>query len=382
MNGKRMSRGVSLGLALLILGPAITLAATPWDKLLSFNRVDADPEKSYQLAEDNGPWMIMACSFSGNGADEQAKQLVLELRKRYKLPAYVHQMKFELNNAVGRGCDRYGAPVKMKYQRGSEIKEIAVLVGNYSSVDDREAQDTLKRMKTMQPECLDLKDGKKTNATLAGFRMLQQQVLAASGQKPNRGPMGHAFITANPMLPPGYLAPKGLDTFVLKLNEGIEHSLLKCPRKYTVQVAHFTGKVIIDQNEIRDISTGAKKMESKLDEAAEKAHRLTIALRKQGKEAYEFHDRYASIVTIGSFDSVGTPRSDGKTEINPAVHEIMKSYGAVPTNLPGQPAGSMQPKIIDGIVLDIQPLPVEVPRRSLAAELSRNTPLRHETHTR
>jgi len=32
-------------------------------------------------------------------------------------------------------------------------------------------------------------------------------------------------------------------------------------------------------------------MKSKLHAAADKAHRLTVALRKQGVEAYEFHDR-------------------------------------------------------------------------------------------
>ena len=44
--------------------------------------------------------------------------------------------------------------------------------------------------------------------------------------------MGHAFITTNPMLPKDYFAPKGVDGFVLRLNEGLEFSLLNCPGKY------------------------------------------------------------------------------------------------------------------------------------------------------
>ena len=50
---------------------------------------------------------------------------------------------------------------------------------------------------------------------------------------------------------------------------------------------------------------------SKLEEAAYNAHLLVVALRKQGVEAYEFHDRHESLVTIGSFDSVGV--SGGRT---------------------------------------------------------------------
>jgi len=49
-------------------------------------------------------------------------------------------------------------------------------------------------------------------------------------------------------------------------------------------------------------------MKSELEAAAEKAHRLAKALRMKGYDAYEFHDRYASIVTVGSFNSAGTPR--------------------------------------------------------------------------
>ena len=55
--------------------------------------------------------------------------------------------------------------------------------------------------------------------------------------------MGHAFITTNPLLPADYYAPrKGIDELVLRMNKGVTHSLLDCPGKYTVQVAHFMGR--------------------------------------------------------------------------------------------------------------------------------------------
>ena len=86
----------------------------------------------------------------------------------------------------------------------------------------------------------------------------------------------------------------------------------------------------------------------------------------KGWEAYEFHDRYASIVTVGSFNSVGTPRPDGKTEINPQVHAIMKTFGAEKL-----PTGQYSPRSLAGIFMDVQPIPVEVPKRSISRELAR-----------
>ena len=47
--------------------PTPALAAPPWATLIPFKKVDADPNKSYELEENRGPWMIMAASFAGSG---------------------------------------------------------------------------------------------------------------------------------------------------------------------------------------------------------------------------------------------------------------------------------------------------------------------------
>ncbi|MCA9204891.1 MAG: hypothetical protein KDA59_17675, partial [Planctomycetales bacterium] len=69
---------------------------------------------------------------------------------------------------------------------------------------------------------------------------------------------------------------------------------------YTVQVATFGGEVTVDPNKVEKLSN-SRDASDKLVVAADKAHRLTLALRRRGVEAYEFHDRFASIVTVGSF---------------------------------------------------------------------------------
>jgi hypothetical protein len=72
-------------------------------------------------------------------------------------------------------------------------------------------------------------------------------------------------------------------------------------------------------------------------------------------------------VTIGSFNDVGQPRPDGKTEINPAIHQIMENYGPVEQAKPGTNQIEVYARVISGIRIDPQPLPVEVPRQSIAA---------------
>lgn len=354
--------------------PGVSQAASPLAKFMQvpLKRVEADPNKDYLVTDNNGPWMILAAAFSGDGALEQARQLALELRSKYRLPAYVYQKRFELDRRTqGRGSDRYGEPLKMRYAKGNSLLEIAVMVGDYPTVDDPDAQKVLRKIKYLEPEALDIKKRGTTNQTLASVRSGQKTLLPEGNENRKKGTMGGAFIVTNPLLPPEYFAPKGMDKLVVDMNKGVKHSLLDCKGRYTVKVATFTGQVVLDQKKIEQIEKGAK-FKSRLQDAAINAHKLTEALRDKGVEAYEFHDRYASMVTIGSFDSVGAPRMDGKIEINPAMHSIIKTYGAEAKVLPGQASPQLsKPKSLEGIPFDMSPVPVEVPRRSLAADYSR-----------
>jgi hypothetical protein len=386
MNGKRTFLATGLALVLGVFLVAAVAAAPPWAKFMSAKSVEADPDKPYVLKEENGPWMIMACSFSGEGAEKQAHDLVLELRKRYQIETYSHKVGFKLDDP-NAGYAAENVPVRWQYRRFKDhpdlykdgaIKEYAVVVGNFPAVDDPEIQKALQKIKHLQPECLNVEAGRPQSRTLAALRAMQDAVRDAitpdNSDKRKKGPMGHAFITTNPLLPPDYYAPKGLDELVLKMNKGVTHSLLDCPGKYTVQVAHFTGEVIFDQRKIQEAQVSSK-TPTGLAKAAEAAHELTEVLRKKGYEAYEFHDRYASLVTVGSFDSVGTPRPDGKIEINPQIHLIMKTFGGAQADAPQVP-GAVSVKSIavptgGRIPLDYQPIPVEVPKRSISRELAR-----------
>ena len=201
---------LSLATSAIFAAIAASAAANPlWSNLISGERVAADPDRDYVMTEANGPWMIMATTFSGEGAEDQARELVLELRKRYKLEAYTHEMKFDFSdNVAGRGVDRYGQPIRMQYRRSGEFQEIAVLVGNYISVEDREAQRTLQKIKYMVPQTLDPEGRGQTTQALAALRKIQVALLPDDDPRKEQGPIRKAFITRNPLLPRDYFVPQ------------------------------------------------------------------------------------------------------------------------------------------------------------------------------
>jgi hypothetical protein len=380
---KRRTEWISWAVMIAIVGlSGVSHATPPWKKLIPFKKVDADPNTDYWINEDHGPWMIMATSFAGPGAEQQARSLVMELRSTFNLPAYMHKRHFDYTEpVVGLGLNKYGGPKRMRYQKATEFDEIAVLVGSYNDHDAPAAQEDLETVKYAKPDCLDLSQGKgrETTQRFVGLRELHR-LMNLDPSKRERGPMRRAFIVRNPLLPKEFFVPDGIDPFVVEMNKRVTHSLLKNPGTFTVRVASFQGKTLFDGEEKveGDEKKGflglAKRGEpSQLEVAADRAHRLTEALRKRGVEAYEFHDRCESIVTIGSFDSVGTPRTDGKIEINPSILQIMNTYGAQKDSLPGSPGSqAVRPKSMEGIRFDVQPIPVRVPKTSLASTYANN----------
>jgi hypothetical protein len=407
----RRCRRLLLAASTLAVFAALSTTAagqTTWGGFRLFKQVEADANNAYPLTERNGPWMIMVATFAaGEPRDDdsrgktpeelaaerekrrqeaaaQAQELVYELRKEHKLEAYTFVQKFNHNDGVvqGRGLNRYGGPQRMRYQRKPVAEEIAVLVGNYPAIDAPEAERDLKIIKDIEPRALSLpelaKQKRRTYQQLVSWRLSQKIVTpeqfkaANSHQKWGElkhlqinnttrqfGPMGSAFITRNPMLPNEDVQGPYIDKVVYDMNKEVRYSLLDCPGKYTVQVARFAGATVVDQKRIREVQKGQAKLDSRLDEAAINAHKLTEALRLKGFEAYEFHDRSASFVMVGSFDSVGTPRSDGKIEINPKIYNIMRTFAP-------DPGG--KPKTLVDIPFAVQPIPVTVPRRSISAD--------------
>jgi hypothetical protein len=332
--------------------PRAIEAQSGWLPTAWFSPAEIDPQAMFPLAENDGPWLVLATTFRGEGAREDARRLVQELRRDHKLKAYTHEKSFDYTGAQqGLGLKPDGTPKKMRYANAAQVVEVAVLVGDFASFDDPRGQKMLARVKSLHPQSLSGESGR--SQSFSDFRKM-----VGLDRNAAKGPMHLAFVIPNPLLPEDFFTRQEVDKFVIEMNSDVTHSLLDCPGRYTVRVATFTGAGTFDQKAI-EAGDDAVKLESRLVEAAEQAHRLTQALRRGGWQAWEFHDRESSIVCVGSFQQVSTPQASGAAAVNPEITRITRELGPDPAKLA---TGTIMPRSIDGIMLDVQPKPIDVPR--------------------
>ena len=308
---------------------------------LNPKKVEADPKKEYVLTDEHGPWMIFVYNFSGDYARENANKLVLELRSRYKMNAYVYSKKFDFKVEDGLRSTERVQLRKERYLKPASL-EYAVLVGNFQSADDKDYKETLKTIKTIQPNCM--------KGTIV-------QVSA------NGGPFMYAIGTPHPNLPPDLFNRKGyVDEFVERLNSDSKYNLLENQGRYTVKVATFTGRVEMTKDPNDEILK--KETDGKvLREAAINAARLCEALRQKGWPAYEYHDRHSSIVTVGSYNEIGSEGPQGMLELRPEIATIFEKFKGDYVGAKDAKQLAYMPKSLIGIEFDLQPQIITVPKK-------------------
>ena len=314
---------VGLALVLGVLTSAAVRAENPLKGRWT-SKIDADPAKSYALDKAHGPWMVMVASFHSAGSNkdktlgksptEAAHELVLELR-RMKVPAYVYEVKAK-NESV-KAQDTQGRPQRMKNRR--IVDSVCVLAGNYPTIDDNKAQQTLKFVKQFNPKCLQ---------TGVDFTV-----------SPGRpGPLSKAFMTSNPLLTEEEMeaAKQASDPLLVTLNNDETFSLYENKGKYTLVVARFSGKSVNVVNEsLAKAESYFTPGDNDLFAATLSARELVKALRSreplpinahpdakdlQGycrMDAFIWHDRTTSYVTVGAFE---TPN-------DPEVQRLVKMFG-------------------------------------------------------
>lgn len=375
----RVPSTLFVALALGIACPAAALGQGGWLPASWFSTGQIDPRAMFPLAEKDGPWLVLATTFRGETAREDARALVHELRTRHSFEAYTHEKAFDYTGTQrGIGLNPDGSPKTMRYANAGQVLEVAVLVGDFSSAEDPRGQKALRTIKGLRPAALGAANGK--GGLVSEFLSANRQH-AAAAEKP---PLHAAMLIPNPLLPDSFFAQQ-VDPFVVEMNADVTYSLLDCPSRYTVRVATFTGSGtfeqpgaapagdesrggLVDINRFVEVLRGSGwqnprlrglDSESRLVEAADQAHRLTQALRRHGWQAWEFHDRDCSIVCVGSIDQLAVPQGDGKPVVHPEITRIVTGLGPDPAALA---QGQIVPRSFDGIMLDVQPKPIDVPR--------------------
>ena len=375
-------RSVFIAAAVLALpAPQPSFAQSGWLPTTWFTGADVDPKAMYPLAEKDGPWLVLATTFRGEGAREDARKLVQELRGSHRLTAFTHEKAFDYTGEQrGMGLNPDGTPKRMRYANEGHVVEVAVLVGDFASAEDPRAQKMLQKVKQLRPNSL---EGTKANRLESDFIQANRDHVGGAGA--TKPPLHTALLIPNPLLPADYFSRQQIDEFVMEMNADVTHSLLDCPGRYTVRVATFTGAgtfntsssqvepeaeddSLVDVNRFLEVLKGngwkdpqlrGVEEESRLVDAADKAHRLTEALRRNGWPAWEFHDRDSSIVCVGNIDQLALPGPGGRKMPHPEVARIVAALGPDPAALA---RGQIMPRAFDGIMLDVQPRPIDVPR--------------------
>ncbi|MCC9658483.1 hypothetical protein [Rhodopirellula halodulae] len=362
----------------LVGSSSATAQTSPFLRMFKRGKqVEADQNKTYSLSEEEGPWLILAHTFVGAGSKERAERLALEVRQNLNLPAYIYEEEFDFSGEVAApssGIQVTGgtqAPRRrMRYANAIQYEAHAVLVGEYDHSEHPQVADDLKRIKSATLPIFN--DDKEMAAELdlrnpvTAVKALQQKFTKRKGDE-GLGAMAKAFLIRNPMLPEDYFESPEVDSFVRKLNEDKEFSLLECNGKFTVVVRTFEGyNTIVDGKKEKKFQPSMKR----LDRMAMDAAKMVRALRAEGQEAYQYHDRTRSIVTIGSFDSLGQELPGGGFEYAPEIKSIMSTYRAfnvdpkIASQVNRAGGDGVAAKHIDNIPFDVQPLPIAIPKIS------------------
>ncbi|MEL7496099.1 MAG: hypothetical protein AAFN77_00710 [Planctomycetota bacterium] len=350
-----------------------------------FGRKPAKQEKvSYDLTDTAGPWLIMCAAFDGEHGQQDAFRLAEELRTVYKQKVYIYHRQNNIEKKISDKGLGFSKPVaggksnvrdrEMKLYNGEAVRnEYAVLIGDFKNIDDETAQKTLAGVKQVQPQSLNhLNDGA-SDSTLSGAR-IRAQSDAMFGDKTTKNwmsmnnqalksdqPLRFAFLMANPVLADNFFEANRIDPYLVKINTGLPNSLLDNDKPYSVKIASFKGITTINENEIE--AKRNRKPTQRLMQAEQRASILASYLRKQGVEAYEFHDRYESYVCVGGFEWV-TRDQNGEMYTNPEVQKVMQQFSGRNAGDGRRIEGYPLPAklLAAGITCDSNPRPVMIPK--------------------
>lgn len=364
----------------------------------SASKVSADPKADYPLDETNGPWMIYVKNYDGPNAREDARALALELRQKHGFNAYVYHKQF--NHAQMLEEEEKNRQLEMefrmtlhqndiedmpfhkpryttKFVNGSMADEFAVLVGDFQSIDDKDITKAYEKIRTLEPDCIlaqlerDIALAERTGNGFSRTTMIDLQRFDMRDQSNGSvRPLAKAMKVTNPILPPEYFVNR-VDDFVQKLNSETRYSLLRCQGKYTIMVGEYRGSAVIvaskDKQEAEK-NEGILQQSNQLARAGDRAEQVCEALRLKNYEAYTFHDRTKSIVTVGSFNSLGKTDHNGDvTEFHAEIAGIIKTFAWDPeVDKEAYRASPDEPyqigKRIMGVSLLPFPEPIEVPK--------------------
>ena len=306
-----------------LINPAPT--NDPGNRPLQRHEEKPDFNRDIQVTKDQGPWMVMVQCYTSPEASIMARQMVMELRTAYKLPAYTfnygaeeRRKEYERLKSVIEKQKEYLArnglpldgPIRVRTMRIEEQVGVLIGAGYPNELAAKGALDGMRRLKldphkVMLDKKVVYQQEKNTDkSATAKINILKEEFV---------NPFEKAFVVHNPTSKVERPADwDKIDMGLLhKLNAGESFSLLTCKKPFTLAVKNFPTPTIVEQKTpagsfLESLSLGGKSGQ-RVDAAATSAHNLAELLRKAKLDAYVLHTKYTSIVTVGGYDNLDDP---------------------------------------------------------------------------
>jgi hypothetical protein len=335
-----MSMRNMLAIVLVPIAAVILMAQTPTAE---------EPTIKYPLTNREGPWLIHVASFRGDQSLEFAHRLAEEVRTKHRLLSFIYSMNEEDAKRDREQLKQYQMQVigtdkvaesneRQKLKTVRIVKEYSVFVGNYPDMEKaREQAEVIKAFPppTSIPE-YGLSLFNESNATAKAdpqsseianlfklkttTRSEDRKLLSAKQGNPFR----QAFVVRNPYLAKSKVptvvnkqAPVPMDPTWPGLNEKEKYSIFTCPKPWTLVVAKFAPPTDVQASPTGSVvqagvGVPAQNLGKGLEAAAETARQVADLLRDGGKgyDAYVFHTRQYSLVTVGAFDGRYDPKME------------------------------------------------------------------------
>lgn len=275
--------------------------------------VNAD---DYTVTPVAGPWLICAASYTGPEAAQLAQELVLDIRKTYRLNAYVY------NRADKERREQEDLRQKWQSQMGNARfrttrveDQYAVLVGGYADIDAARADlDRIKKLKPSDKKLMRIIFRAKVGDEERATSRFEKEARAKAEEASYVSPFLDAFVVPNPTVRHERKAEAKHDPALKDMNADESFSLLKCKQPWTLLVAVYQGVSVIQASNSEP--TFLEKMLGKsggtLSASAQNAHSFAAAYqaaaKKFGLDVYVLHTRQGSLVTVGGFNGKDDPR--------------------------------------------------------------------------
>jgi hypothetical protein len=312
------------------------------------------PGNEFAITLNAGEWLICVASYSGSDAMELGRQLVLQIRGKYNMAAYLfnrgeEERRLQNEEFARLEKERHASnPLAPLRKRSIRIDDqVAVLVGGYDKIET--ARREMDKIKKWQPPQLHTSSGNPSQdvvfITREDGRSQEREVV---------NPFSNAFVTKNPI----QATQRGptVDPKWWDLNRNEKYSLLECQKPLTLLVKQYGGATGLVQSTMSQQNTesqgflnklwsGARPGEA-LDAGGKQAHELARVLRDLSFQAYVLHTRGASLVTVGAFNSLEDPE----------YKRVTQQLAALQQRLGSSPSG-------DPFKLNPIPAPMTVPRK-------------------